>query len=584
MTLSSDVVRSLRCRFWVLTLAAAVAGCLGSAEVEHTRSAPPGSSDDPSGSPGSPGSGDEVTYPDRPATEGGGDGGTATTACTAVPSPGTTPMHKLTNQEYDNTVSALLGLPGHHSADLPADLTGLGFTTSAESYSISLRHAEKYLEAAERIAAATDLSKVLPCTATTDACAQKFIDSFGSKAFRRPITAEERTRLMAVYTAGKGQSDFETGIRMVIEAVLQSADFLYRPEFGAPVAGAKVVPITDYEMASRLSYFLWSSMPDETLFAAAANGELRTPDQIEAQARRMVADPRARKTVATFNEQWLELEVLDHAEKDESHFPDWQTIRPLLRKETALFMDDVFWNPASNVASMFTSKTSFMNKPLADFYGLTGPQGSEFVKVTLDGKQRQGLLTQASMMAVHASTKESNPVLRGRFVRQQLLCHFLPPPPADVAIIPPEPDPNLTTRERFDAHRTDPACAGCHSLMDPIGFGFENYDAVGAYRTEENGKTIDATGTLTATSVDGNFNGPVDLSNRLAESKEIRECATLMWFRFLVGRAESTEDDCTLQHAEKLFAESGDKFPELLVALTQTDAFLYRKAVVPGGQ
>jgi hypothetical protein len=233
---------------------------------------------------------------------------------------------------------------------------------------------------------------------------------------------------------------------------------------------------------------------------------------------------------------------------------------------------------------LFTSRTSFMNKPLADFYKVTGPTGSAFVEVTLNPNQRQGILTMAALMSNLASTTESHPVLRGKFVREQLFCQHLTPPPPGLVIIPPEPDPNLTTRERFAEHSSNATCAGCHSLMDPIGFGFENYNAVGAYRTQENGKTIDPTGTLTGTSVDGNFAGPVELSNRLANAGEVRRCLSAMWLRFFSGRPEDkTQDACTIEHSAKLFEASGNKLPALVVAMTQTDAFRYRKTVVPGG-
>jgi hypothetical protein len=547
-------------RIFLFLLAASAMGCMGTAELNYGK--------DPT-----------QLYPNRPDVEGG-----SLTACQPVPSPGRTPLRRLTNEEYDNTIEALLGLPGHHSADFPADLAGLGFTTNADAFSVSVRHTEKYLEAAEKLAAAANLSALLPCTATTDACATQFIEAFGFKAFRRPLKDDQKARLKTVFTAGKNLSNFATGIRMVIETVLQSPEFLYRPEFGVASSGAEVVPLDDHEMATRLSYFLWGTMPDSVLFAAASRGELQTGDQILAQARRMIADPRAHKTVARFNSEWLHLDHLNESEKDETLFPNWAVLKPLMRKETELFLEDVFWNPDSDVSALFSSKTSWMNQTLANFYGVTGPTSAEFVKVTLDPTKRQGLLTQASLMAALASTNESHPVHRGRFVRQQLFCQFLPPPPPGVQIIPPEPDPNLTTRERFAEHSTNAVCAGCHSMMDPIGFGFENYDAIGAHRTTENGKPINATGTLTKTSVDGDFNGPIELSTRLAGAQEVRECVTTMWFRFAAGRQESSEDECTLEYGQKLFDEAQGKLPELLVAITQTDAFRYRKAVVPGGQ
>ena len=255
-----------------------------------------------------------------------------------------------------------------------------------------------------------------------------------------------------------------------------------------------------------------------------------------------------------------------------------------MKEESRLYFDNVFWDPASDISKLFTTASSWMNKPLAAFYGLTGPTGAAFQKVPLDPTQRVGFLTQAALMAVNAKPDESHPVIRGKFVREKLFCQFLPSPPDNLVIVPPDPSPNLTTRQRYAVHSATPACAGCHAMMDPLGFGFENYDAIGAYRAKKNNVNIDASGSVSGTlDANGPYNGAVELAAKLAPSQTVKDCITTQWFRFAVGRQESAADACSLEKSRALFKTAGQKLPELLVAMTQTDAFLFKKVVAPGG-
>jgi hypothetical protein len=282
--------------------------------------------------------------------------------------------------------------------------------------------------------------------------------------------------------------------------------------------------------------------------------------------------------------QWLELDPLRDAEKDAALFPTFDTVRPQMLEETRRFIDHVFWDPAATAGDLFTSTTSFQTKPLATLYGVTGPSGSTYQQVTLDSSQRRGVLTLASVMATYAKLNETHPVIRGKLIRERVLCRQLTPPPEGLEIIPPDPDPTLTTRERYKEHSTNALCAGCHSLTDPIGFGFENYDPIGAYRTTENGKTIDSTGQLTGTlDANGSFANGVELATRLGGSAEVKDCLATQWVRFGLGRRETADDACSLEQAQGLFTASGHRLPELLLAVTQTDAFLYRKRIAPGG-
>jgi hypothetical protein len=496
--------------------------------------------------------------------------------------PGPAPLRRLTRWEYDNTVRDLLGDTSGPAASFPADERGAGFTNDATALSISPLHAQNYLEAAEKVAAraAAGLARLVPCDPARGdaACGEAFIDGWGKRAWRRPLEAGEKSRLDALFAGALASYGFATAIQMVMEVMLQSPQFLYRLEVGAGPAGGGLQRLTPWETASRLSYLLWGSMPDAELFAAAEGNHLGTPEEVAAQARRLIKDDRALATLATFHEQWLDLARIDEAEKDAQLYPGFDaSLRALLRKEAAGYVEAVVWKGDGTIASLLTAPFSMMNARLATFYGVKGPAGDAFERVALDPAQRSGFLTRGGFLAAHALANQTDPVRRGKFVREQLLCQLLPPPPPNAEIRPPELDPRLTTRERFSRHAQDQACAACHKLMDPIGLGFESYDAVGRWRASEAGRPVDASGEIVDADVAGRFTGAVELGSKLAGSAQVRGCVVKQWFRFGYGRSETPADLCSLATLEARFASAGQDVRELLVALTQTDAFLYRR-------
>jgi hypothetical protein len=429
---------------------------------------------------------------------------------------------------------------------------------------------------------------LIPCDPVKvgeDACAQTFISTFGAKAFRHPLTPDESARLFAAFDSGRKLTDFKTGIQVVIETILQSAQFLYRVEFGVPPQpGQNVVKPTSYEMASRLSYLLWQSMPDDELRNAASQDKLSTTDAITAQVDRMIKDPKARAVVAHFNDLWFHIDEYDTIEKDVSVFPGYAAdIAPLMAEETHRFLDYVIWDGGGNLTSILTAPYSFLNAKLASYYGVPGVTSSSFVRVDLDATQRAGLLTQGGLLSVLAKANQTSPVHRGKFVREQLLCDELPPPPPDVIIKPPELSSTLTTRERFAEHSKSAACSGCHALMDPIGLTFENYDGSGRYRSTENGKAIDVSGEIANSDVTGAFQGVTGLAQKLAASQKVKSCMARSWFRYAFGRAETNADACALALVEQKFKDSGYKITSLVAAVAQTDAFLYRPYIAAGG-
>ncbi|MBK7860789.1 MAG: DUF1592 domain-containing protein [Archangiaceae bacterium] len=508
----------------------------------------------------------------------------AAECATAAIDPGPSPLRRLTPLEYTNTVQALLGVTTRPGDAFPPESAAYGFDNNADVQTVDSLRAQKFIDAAEALGNTANLGSVTACAAQatiTDACARDFISKLGAKAFRRPVTSEDLTLYGNFFTAAATNTvspvTSTVALRMVLKAMLLSPHFLYRVEVGQAGSSGAAVQLTPYELATRLSYMFWQTAPDATLTQAASSGQLSTRAQVEAQARRLLADPKARPMVRAFHDQWLQLTWLKLATKDATRYPSFDTVqKPLLAQETQLFYEDVFWN--GTVDQLLGADYTFVDSTLATFYGLPALTGTGFQKVQLGASvPRRGLLTQGAWLAGHAHPDETDPVVRGKFVREQLLCQELPPPPVGLVITPPVVSDTDTTRQRFEAHR-QPACATCHALMDPVGFAFESFDTTGAWRSTENGLPIDSSSTVALTeTADGTYAGAKPLVTVLAHSEQVTRCVATQWFRYTAGRGESAQDVCSLRRAtERLVAAGGDA-RELLIALTQTDAFLYRR-------
>ncbi len=501
--------------------------------------------------------------------------------------PGRAPLRRLTRFEYNRTVRDLLGDTTDPAFSLPSEDVGNGFGNDADTLSVSSLLAEQWSTVAEGIAqraTATPeaLAKLAPCardvtTESEGACAGTIVDKLAPLAYRRPLAAGEAEELLALYKAGRTDATFAVGIATVIEGLLQSPDFLYRIERGTPdPERPQLRRPTGDEMATRLSYMLWGTMPDEQLRAAAQAGELSTKEGVRAHAERMLDDPRSRPTLRFFFDNLLPISSLADLERNAEAFPTFsRTIGSLMREETQRFLEHETFEGTGTWPSILTAPYSFMNEQLAAFYGISGVTGDEFQKVQLDTTQRLGLLTQAGVMAGTTHSNTTNPVVRGSFVLQKLMCITIPLPTGAILeqVKPPDPYSGATARERFSQHSNDPVCAGCHQFMDPVGFAFENYDAVGLYRTTENDVVIDPSGTVPGTL--GDVSGPVELVQKLADSEEVQRCFAKRWSEFAYGLTLRAEDRCTQQAVTTAFEASGYNVKQLLIELTQTDAFHY---------
>lgn len=470
--------------------------------------------------------------------------------------PQTRLVRRLTHSQYNNTIRDLLGDPSKPAQRFPPEDYIDGFKNQLRSQSMPPLLIETYSAAAEKVAlnAFRSDTGVLPCKTNDAKCRDEFIRTFGLRAFRRPLTKAEFDRYAAAFAAA---GNFKEGARTIVEAMLQSPKFLFYSD-----------------AASQLSFFLWDTMPDQTLLDAAAKGELRTPAGRERAARRMLDDPRAAQALDEFFSQWLRFDRVLNASKERRRFPEFSPeLAAAMVEETRLLLHHLVATNA-NFLEFLTADYGFLNSDLAALYGVPAPS-TQFARVTFPGgAKRAGFLGHASFLAAMAGPAETSPTSRGVFVREQLLCQHVPPPPPNVNTNLPEAeeDKPSSRRQRLNAHVEDAACSSCHKLMDPIGFGLENFDALGKWREKELVHKAELpleTGGEIAGLPNSAFNGAVDLGRILSRSTVCQDCIVRQVFRYAHGRLESDADEAAIAELSAKFRASGFKFRELLVAVAR---------------
>jgi hypothetical protein len=439
------------------------------------------------------------------------------------------------------------------AASLPLETRpeGFFFDTDAQSGVVTSVHVREQLKAARVSveAARPHLASLVGCDLGADrsGCVASFVVGFGRRAFRRPLTDAERARYESLATS---TPDANEGVELAMRAMLASPAFLYRSEMGT-LGSDGTYALSPWEIATALAYQLWGTMPDDALLDAAARGELVDLASREREARRLLADPRARARVADFAEMWLGIEEVAQKAKSSSVYPSWSIdLGEDMREESRLFVTHVIFDSSHGVGELWTSDTTFVNERLARHYGIAGVSGEAFVRATLPEGQRAGLLGHGAILATTAHSDQSSPIRRGLFVRQRLLCQTFPLPPADAGGVP-DVDPGATTRERFAQHTASERCAGCHRYIDPIGFGFEAFDGVGAFRTTEAGMPIDTSGGLNdveglGTGSMAPFSTMPELGAILADAEQPAECFVRQYFRFARGYHERVADRCAI--------------------------------------
>lgn len=495
--------------------------------------------------------------------------------------PADAPIRRLSDREYRATVADLFAPLEVPQVSFPERVTRGRFDTGAEDQVVSPLWVERSQANAETIAERAVADRGWMACGARDAtsCAREVLPELFSRAYRRPLDEGERTAIAAFYDTNQAQFGEADALRMTIEALLISPDFLYRPELlGAGEAPEGFVALSDHELATRLSYMLWGTMPDAELRRAADAGELATGG-LEAQARRLLADPRARGVTRAFFEQWLELARLETAHSDA--FPEFDAaMRSDLRESVLRFTEDAFWEARSYDALMGGSY-GYVNDRLASAFNVAPPGGDALTRVELDPTQRAGILTQPGWLASSTHGVAHSPIVRGLFVVRNVLCGTIDPPPADVNTNLPEEIPAeiRTTRQLIEETHGTTECATCHARIDGAGFSFERYDAIGRYRTTENGAEVDPSGViLGAGDANGEYSDALAMITAFEGSERVRECMVRQLYRFSMGRADQEGDACQVRELSDTLGEHRDT-TELLVAIATSPSFLYRPEV-----
>lgn len=525
----------------------------------------------------------------------------ATAAATTGPAvgPARIALRRLTHSQYDHTVRDLLGDETRPARQFPKEDYIHGFTNQAEGQSISPLQAEAYSQAAARLARAAfrggDTRNLAEC-APSPACRTAFVRRFGARAFRRPLTPAEVARYTRLFDQEK---QFFDGARLVTETMLQSPHFLF------------LIAPGEFGTASRLSYFLWDTMPDDELMRAAEAGELNARAGIEKQVRRMLDDPRARDSLDEFLAQWIRFDRLNAAIRDRRLYPQFtDELIASMAEETRQLFRHLVWSDR-NFLEFFNGGYSFLTPELAALYGLPAPAEPWAKTAFPDQSGRAGILGQATFLTLTSKPADTSPTERGIFVREHFLCQEVPPPPPGLnASLPPVTDEKpLNNRQRLAAHLSDPACAGCHTLVDPIGFGLEKFDAIGQFRdkhdivihpTFDEMKTkrktkpteyrldIDATGSVRGIR-NGEFRSARELGDLLAAEPACQRCVARQLFRYATGREEEREDAPVLDGIFDRFRSSGFRFRQLIIAIATSEAFVPKPTprasggLTPGG-
>ena len=507
-----------------------------------------------------------------------GDDGTGTTGPggpgSATASIGKSGMRRLTRREYDATLKDLLkDDTGSGFKALPEDVRDPfdnDFTTQQASQPL-IESAESLAQAASaRLLANVPLRDALvgckPTGPGDAACMKSFIASFGRRALRRPLTDEEITRYQSLQSLAVEDANFYTGVDSVIRALLQEPEFLYRVEVGTPL-GDKSFRLNSYEVATRLSYFFWGTTPDDALLDAATKDELKSSAQVRAAAGRLITDPRARERVARFHALWLGYDRLPHP----------ADLTSAMQTESASLVSKVVFDDKRPWQDIFKSDETFVNDLLAKQYGLPAPGASGATWVKYGATGRKGILSHGSFLSVAGKFGDTSPTQRGILIRTRLLCQNIPPPPPSVNTdMPPTSPTGKCKSDRYAAHRAG-GCAGCHNNMDPVGFGLENYDQAGVYRTTDNGApecTITGEGEVVGV---GKFKGPAELGDRLIDSGLLEHCLVTQVYRFAMGHREADDDAAYIDRLSTAFKTNGYKFDQLMIDLVSAEDFLYRK-------
>jgi hypothetical protein len=533
-------------RSWALLLAVGV-GCSG--KIGDTEPLP--------GAPSNPNDPSDPNDPNMPIDP-------VPPAPLVCPEPERQPLRRLTHREYENTIADLF--PAFTaSLRLVADPYAGYYDTNLSGLAVSGNLVLDYHENARAISAVArdEIDQVVDCDRSLGrVCLEEYLATIGRRVLRRPLDQEELADYSSLYAAGPTAGDFDASAQLAVQAMLESSEFLYRPELGVGTPDPILAP---FERASRLSYFLWASAPDDLLLDAAELGRLETDAQISTEVDRMLADDRARRGVLRFADQWLKTGALANAGKDASERFD--VVRPKLIESLDRFVWSVFAKNGT-MEELLTSNKVFVDEDLAGVFGVAAPAPGQWAEVDADPAQRSGIVTHPAFLAGHGYPGYPSPVLRGVYVLERFLCTPPQPPPQGITQSPPPATDNgrpLSNREGYERVTllAGETCARCHTTINPLGFAFEGYDTMGRFRTADAGGPIDASGTSSGFT----FRDGVDLAHQLASSTQVARCVTQHWIEYAVADNALADDVCFRRDVFEAFEASGRKLPALVEAI-----------------
>lgn len=509
------------------------------------------------------------------------DAGLSNFDCTKAKVKPRSTVRRLNRAEYNNVVEELFGVGLSPADEFPADDVGEGFDNIGAVLSLPPLLMEKYLDAAEQITQQlTDdekswrhrFPKLPPHADFEKQHVESELKRLASKAFRRPLEDDELNRLVQLYdSAHEFGADSIDAFALALQGVLISPQFLFRLEEDPAAPPDEPSPLTDHAIASRLSFFLWSSLPDDTLNELADAKKLTDPAVIEQQARRMLKDPKSKALVENFAGQWLELRIFRALVPDPDLFPSFDDdLRNDMVMETSRYFEELIKNDRS-VLDLLDSNYTYLNERLAKHYGIGDVQGDDFRRVSLRDDRRGGILTHASILTLTSNPTRTSPVKRGKWILDNILGTPPPPPPPNVPELEEGDDLLGSLRERMQQHRENPSCAVCHRKMDALGFGFENFDAIGVWREKDGRYDIDPSGELPGKIA---FKKPAELRRILiANSNEFTSCLTRKLLTYALGRALSLRDKCLVDDIVEHVESKDHRFSELVVAIVTSDVF-----------
>ena len=501
--------------------------------------------------------------------------------------PGAATLRRLNRTEYNNTVRDLLGDTTRPADSFPVDSAGVVFDNEVDVQTIPPVLVEEYAAAAEQLAAAAlaedspERARILVCDpagSAHDACAREVLTAFARRAFRRPVEEVEIDRLIPFVTmVEEDGGTFDEGIGLAIQAILVDPNFLFLVELDPDPTSTAAHRLSDHELASRLSYFIYRSMPDEPLFAAADAGGLADPAELARQVDRMLADPKAAAFAQDFSDQWLYTRTLLAARPSPDVFPDFdEDLRAAMAEETRLMFAE-FLLGDHDLRDLLDADFTFANQRLAAHYGITGVSGEAFQQVTLPAG-RAGLLTHGSILTATSVPTRGSIAKRGKFIMSELLCQPPYDPPPDIPAIPDQIPEGSTEREILEAMTAGASCASCHAIINPLGGGLEHFDGVGQFRDLDNGQPIDATGTLP----DGSsFDGAIEEARYIKTNPAFTRCMAQQMHSFALGRRPQPTDDTYLDTIEAGTLDSGARMRDLVLAIVSSDTFTARRGGTP---